>query len=127
MKIVTCAIWIQDHRVFSARRAPGQKNAGLWEFPGGKTEPGESDAQGLEREMYEEFGVRGTAGAFLTESRYTYAPDADILLRAFLFTSEDNPCPTVHDRVAWVTKEELLSLPLSAADVPIASAAAELL
>ena len=69
-KRVICAVILRDGTVFLARRAPGQKHAGLWEFPGGKTESGESDEACLEREMAEEFGVTGKTGAHLCDSEY---------------------------------------------------------
>ena len=121
---VICAVMVQKGRVLLARRAPGQSNAGLWEFPGGKVEQGETDRQCLEREMAEEFGVAGAVGAHVCDSEFTYGPsNAAILLRAYFFTPADNALELrVHDRAAWFSPAEVQALPLSPADIPIADA-----
>ena len=123
-KRVTCAVIIREGRVLLARRAPGQKNAGLWEFPGGKVEPGETDEACLEREIWEEFGVRGHAGAHLCDSAYVYdALGMQILLCAYAFTPESDAFELrVHDRVEYFAASDLARLALSPADVPIAEA-----
>lgn len=119
---VTAAIVLKDKRVLVARRAQGQKNAGMWEFPGGKVESGETDEICLEREMFEEFGVSGKTLDHVTDSRYVYgAQDESILLCAYVFewlTGEFEL--RVHDEIRWADAEELERLALSPADVPIA-------
>lgn len=121
-KRVICAVILRDGTVFLARRAPGQKHAGLWEFPGGKTESGESDEACLEREMAEEFGVTGKTGAHLCDSEYAYGDlGLSILLRAYRFAPEDWTFDRrVHDETGFFGPGELDALPLSAADRPIA-------
>ena len=57
MKVVTAAIIQEQGRFFVARRGPGEKLAGLWEFPGGKLEVGETVEQALRRELHEELGI----------------------------------------------------------------------
>lgn len=54
MKEVTAAIILKDNKVLIAQRAPGDKLAGKWEFPGGKIEPGETSQECLKREIREE-------------------------------------------------------------------------
>jgi len=119
---VTAAVVLQNGRVLVARRAPGQKNAGLWEFPGGKVETGESDEACLEREMREEFGVEGKTLAHLADNRYVYgALGESILLCAYVFAWQKGSFELrVHDEIRWVDAEELARLELSAADVEIA-------
>ena len=55
--VVACALVDPDGRVLLARRPEGKQHAGLWEFPGGKVEPGESPEQALVRELREELGI----------------------------------------------------------------------
>jgi len=123
-KRVTCAVMLREGRVLLARRAAGQKNAGMWEFPGGKVEPGESDAACLEREIREEFGVTGKAGSHLCDSLHTYeAMGMRIQLCAYLFAPDSFEFSLrVHDAVAFLPPEELAAAGLSPADIPIADA-----
>ena len=118
---VTAAIVLRDGRVLAARRAPGQKNAGLWEFPGGKVEPGESDEACLEREMHEEFGVRGKTLAHVCDSRYVYgALGESILLCAYVFEWLGGDFELrVHDEIRWVNGKEIAEMVFSPADVVI--------
>ena len=58
---VAAAIIVDEGFVLVARRAPGQKMAGFWEFPGGKIEPGETLESCIERELAEELGLVGEA------------------------------------------------------------------
>ena len=121
-KRVICAVILRDGKALLARRAPGQKHAGLWEFPGGKTEPDESDEACLEREMREEFGVTGKTGAHLCDSEYAYGDlGLSILLRAYRYTPETEAFDLrVHDGIGFFGPIDLDALPLSAADRPIA-------
>ena len=128
-KRVTCAVMLRDGRVLLARRSAGQKNAGLWEFPGGKVEKGESDAECLAREIREEFGVDGTVGAHVCDSHCVYEEyDLEITLCAYLFTpGSEQFTLQVHDAIDWYDKEALKTAALSPADLPIAEAVSTLL
>jgi len=119
---VTAAIVLRDGRVLAARRAPGQKNEGLWEFPGGKVEAGESDEDCLEREMYEEFGVRGKTLAHVCDNHYVYgALGESILLCAYVFEWRTGDFDLrVHDEIRWVDAQEIMCLRFSPADIKIA-------
>lgn len=119
---VTAAIVLRNGHVLAARRAPGQKNAGLWEFPGGKVEAGESDATCLEREMFEEFGVIGKTRAHVMDNPYVYGLHGEsILLCAYLFEWLDGAFDLrVHDEICWVDAEGIMKLQFSPADVAIA-------
>ncbi len=128
-KRVTCAVILRRDCVLLARRAPGQKHAGCWEFPGGKTERDETDAQCLEREIWEELGVRGHTGAHICDSRCVYEELAlEILLCAYFFVPDDMDFDLrVHDAVRFFNAEELDALNLSAADRPVAQAVQKML
>jgi len=119
---VTAAVVLREGRVLAARRAKGQKNAGLWEFPGGKVEDGENDESCLEREMLEEFGVTGKTREHIADSRYVYGAQGEsILLCAYLFEWQAGEFELrVHDAIRWVDAQELTALELSPADVKIA-------
>jgi 8-oxo-dGTP diphosphatase len=69
---VTAAIIQKENRIFAARRKRGRHLEGMWEFPGGKLEPGESPEVCLARELAEELGIKTTVGRYLGESVYDY-------------------------------------------------------
>jgi 8-oxo-dGTP diphosphatase len=94
--------------------------AGKWEFPGGKVEAGESDADAVVRECREELGVEVTVGARVGQDARI---DDRFTLRVFLArmrSGQPEPLPLEdHDVLAWVPRAELLDLDWLAPDVPI--------
>ncbi len=125
MREVTAAIIAHEGRILLLRRAPGQKHAGFWEFPGGKTEPGESPQAGLARELQEELGIRVQVGEHLMDSPYTY-PGGAINLRAYRVQgSTEGMQLSVHDAAAWCLPQELPGYELTPADIPVARLLAE--
>ena len=125
--IVIAAIAIRRKKVLIARRGPTQKLAGLWEFPGGKLEPGETPEGCLAREIAEEFGVDVRVGAFLASSLHDH-DHAVIDLRAYQVEWPDTEYqPVEHDDVRWVQGGEILGYELAPADIPIAKAVQALL
>ncbi|WP_407696374.1 (deoxy)nucleoside triphosphate pyrophosphohydrolase [Sphingomicrobium astaxanthinifaciens] len=120
MKSVAAAIAFREGKVLVTRRAPGQKLAGYWEFPGGKLEPGEDVKTCIERELQEELGVTSTAGEVLTVSEYNYPGGAVSLIGIEVAIHGTNFILTVHDQFAWKAPEELMELNLAPADIPIA-------
>lgn len=129
VKRVICAVIVRDGRALLARRTPGQKHEGLWEFPGGKVEAGETDAACLERELQEEFGVAGRTGAHLCDSVCAYPElDLQITLCAYFFDWQSGEFQLrVHDQILWADAQALKTAQLTAADVQIAAAAGRLL
>lgn len=120
MKTVTAAVLRRDDTILLARRNPGLNQAGLWEFPGGKVELGETLQACLEREIGEELGIMIKAGEVLATSDYVYAHGAIRLVALAAEILSGSPCPTVHDQLAWVPFAQLLQYPLAPADIPIA-------
>jgi len=117
---VAAAVILDGTRALVARRAEGQALAGHWEFPGGKIENWETPQECVEREMFEEFGVRAKAGAVLLETSHVY-PNVALELVAVLASIVDGTLtPTVHDKAEWVDIEDLSRRKLAPADKPIA-------
>ena len=120
MKRVTAAIIRRGDSVLLARRQPGQKLAGSWEFPGGKVEEGESLAACLQREIAEELGVQVEVGEVVATSDYVYAHGAIRLVAMATSILGGELQPTVHDQLIWVPVGQLLHYRLAPADIPIA-------
>ncbi|MFE5774510.1 (deoxy)nucleoside triphosphate pyrophosphohydrolase [Brachybacterium sp. NPDC056505] len=117
---VVGAIIVRDGLVFAARRSPERSAGGLWEFPGGKVEPGETPQEALVRELREELGVRVEVGA--RAARCTTAVGTALIdLDCYWATlTRDTPThSTDHDALAWIAPTDLLGRQWSPADVPI--------
>jgi len=121
MKIVTAAIIRKENKILVARRAPGEKLAGFWEFPGGKLEEGETLQECLERELEEEFGIVTKSGRELTSSVYEYEHGAFkiVAIESEIVSGDLNL--RVHDKMNWIAIEKLLDVELLPADIAIAN------
>jgi mutator protein MutT len=117
---VTAAIWIENGRVLIARRRPGASQAGLWEFPGGKVQTGESPEECLKREMEEELGIRVKVEEFFGESSYAYEDKTIRLLAYRVRSASGQPCANDHAELAWVKMADLDQYRFCPADVPFA-------
>jgi 8-oxo-dGTP diphosphatase len=126
MKIVTAAVIVRNGHVLVTRRAPGEKLAGLWEFPGGKLESGETLQQCLARELKEELGINVSVGDIVAESEYHYDHGTIRLVALRTEILSGNLELTVHDRAEWVAPAAFERLPLAPADLPIARTLKEL-
>ncbi len=120
MKEVTAAIIFKGDRVLLTRRKQGQALEGLWEFPGGKIEPGETPQVCLEREIQEELGVHIRAGDIVAESDYHYGHGAIKLIALTAEMTEGQLSLQVHDKAEWVPLHRVLDYALAPADIPIA-------
>jgi 8-oxo-dGTP diphosphatase len=119
---VVCAL-IEDEagRVLVARRPEGKHLAGLWEFPGGKLEPGETPEAALVREIREELACEAEVGVALAPVTHAYE-EIRVRLLPYLARLRDAgavPEAREHAELRWVTGAEILALPLPAADAPI--------
>mgnify|MGYP001590687784 CR=1 FL=1 len=104
------AVKRREERVLIARRASGQSHAGKWEFPGGKSEEGETFEGSLAREIAEEFGMKIQVGERILEFEYDYERPDGKKHRFFAFWCHvlvGEPFLTVHDEYAWVKVGEL--------------------
>lgn len=99
---VMAGVMLDAHgRVLLAQRPPGKHLAGLWEFPGGKLEPGETPEDALARELHEELGVLATAGAPLIRVPWRYG-ERSLLLDARLVREwRGEPAPLDGQALRW--------------------------
>jgi len=117
---VVAALILRDGCVLIARRKQGKTNGGLWEFPGGKIEKGESPEAALIRELKEELGIHLTIQGHFHSSTYSY-PNFSVRLIAFTAsTKEDSVISTDHDLIEWVSPEQIFKYDLAPADVEVA-------
>jgi 8-oxo-dGTP pyrophosphatase MutT (NUDIX family) len=128
-QVIVGAAIVADGRVLAARRCAPSLLAGGWEFPGGKVEPGETEAQALVRECQEELGVTVRRGARVGADVRTAT---GAVLRVWLATLEqpDGPQPQPlqdHDALAWLPTDALASVSWLPADWPVVHALADLL
>lgn len=114
--VVAAAVVIRDRRVLLTRRAEGQHLAGMWEFPGGKLEDGESPEEALARECREECGIELEVAEILDVTHHRY-PEKDVLL--LFYRCELRAGEVRHLQVAdhaWVAPDDLDDYPLPPAD-----------
>jgi len=110
-----------DGRVLLAQRPEGKSLAGLWEFPGGKVEPGETPEAALIRELHEELGIETwhSCLAPLTFASHSY-PDFHLLMPLFACRRwEGIVTPREGQGLAWVRAQELRNYAMPPADEPL--------
>ncbi|MFW5881612.1 MAG: 8-oxo-dGTP diphosphatase MutT [Roseicyclus sp.] len=110
-----------DGRVLLAQRPDGKSMAGLWEFPGGKVEPGETPEAALVRELHEELGIEtwDSCLAPLTFASHSY-PDFHLLMPVFVCRKwTGRPQSREGQRLAWVRPKDLRDYPMPPADEPL--------
>ena len=119
--VVACALVDADKRVLICRRPEGKSLAGLWEFPGGKVEPGESPEAALIRELEEELGVvvRAPCLAPLTFASHPY--DSFHLLMPLYVCRRWEGFVSAREgqETAWVRANRLRDYPMPPADEPL--------
>jgi 8-oxo-dGTP diphosphatase len=114
-------------KVLISRRAGNSHQGGLWEFPGGKVEPGESLGTALARELREELGIEIGRTSPLLEIRHDYG-DKHVLLDVHVVWEFSGEARGLEDQpLLWVAPGELGRYPFPAANEPVISALSELL
>ncbi|WP_093757464.1 (deoxy)nucleoside triphosphate pyrophosphohydrolase [Tardiphaga sp. OK245] len=119
--VVACALIDPDGRVLIAQRPEGKALAGLWEFPGGKLEPGERPEAALIRELDEELGitVKEACLAPLTFASHAYE-DFHLLMPLYICRRwEGLAISKEGQNLAWVRPNKLRDYPMPAADIPL--------
>ncbi len=124
VRVVAALIESAPGRFLVQQRLPGKSRPLLWEFPGGKVEPGETDAQALVREAREELGVLLEVAGERFAVRHAYA---DLTVDLHLYAArilEGTPAPLGAHALRAATAEEMLGMPFCEADLPLLRALA---
>ena len=119
--VVACALIDPDKRVLIAQRPEGKTLAGLWEFPGGKLEPGERPEQTLIRELREEIGITVSEPCLapLTFASHDYE-NFHLLMPLYICRRwEGNAVAREGQKLAWVRANKLRDYPMPPADTPL--------
>ena len=119
--VAAAALIDRDGRVLLAQRPEGKSMAGLWEFPGGKVEPGETPEICLIRELEEELGINTWESCLapLTFASHSYE-DFHLLMPLYACRKWDGiVTPREGQRTAWVAARNLKDYPMPAADIPL--------
>jgi len=121
-EVVAAVIRSPDGQLLLTRRAEHAMQGGLWEFPGGKVQPGESLIQALSRELLEELGIAATNFEPLISVRHAY-PECTVRLNVFHITAwRGNPQSLEGQPLGWFQEGELERLPMPDADRPVIGA-----
>lgn len=124
MKVVlvaAVALIDRDGRVLLAQRPEGKFLAGLWEFPGGKVEAGETPETALIREMHEELGIETWSSCLapLTFASHSY-DHFHLLMPLYVCRKwQGVPMPQEGQALAWARAEDLHKYPMPPADIPL--------
>ena len=119
--VVACALIDPDGRVLIAQRPEGKSMAGLWEFPGGKLEPGERPEPALVRELREELGITVKEACLAPLTFASHAYDAFHLLMPLYVCRRWDGFPTAQEgqTLTWVKPNALRNFPMPEADIPL--------
>lgn len=105
---VSAGILKKDGRVLVGQRPENHTLAGLWEFPGGKIELGESPEQALARELNEELGIEAQVGGLKIACTHSYGDVGIIILFFEVLFWKGEPKTKHHMNLEWVTPDELI-------------------
>ncbi len=118
---VVGAVIVQDGRVLCAQRGEGGSLPGLWEFPGGKIELGESPSTALEREIAEELDCTIAVGELITTTSHEYDFGTVHLTTYYCQLVSGTPTTSEHAAITWLNPAELATLVWAPADIPAVS------
>ncbi|MDN0117763.1 pyrimidine (deoxy)nucleoside triphosphate diphosphatase [Yersinia frederiksenii] len=119
---VVAAIIERNGKILLAQRDSQRDQAGLWEFPGGKVEAGESQPQALIRELAEELNITATVAEYIATNQWD-SPKNTIRLHAWHIESfSGEPVLHCHSALLWLVPEDAYRYPLAPADIPLLDA-----
>jgi 8-oxo-dGTP diphosphatase len=113
--VVLAAVIERDGRLLVTRRVRGSHLEGLWEFPGGKCEPGETHEACLARELMEELGVTCDVGAEILRTEHAY-PERVVRLHFRACTIHGEPEARLGQQMQWIARSALDTLDFPPAD-----------
>jgi len=119
--VVAAALVDVDNRVLLAQRPEGKSMAGLWEFPGGKVDEGETPEAALIRELHEELGIdtRESCLAPFTFASHSY-DDFHLIMPLYVIrTWQGTPTAKENQALTWVRATKLKDYPMPPADIPL--------
>lgn len=119
--VAACALIDADGRILLAQRPEGKSLAGLWEFPGGKVEPGETPEASLVRELHEELGITTKVACLapLTFASHTYEKFHLLMPLYVCRRYEGIPHGKEGQALKWVKSQALRDYPMPPADEPL--------
>ncbi|MFI0792307.1 (deoxy)nucleoside triphosphate pyrophosphohydrolase [Micromonospora rubida] len=126
-KVIVGAAIIEDGRVLACARSAPPEVAGMWEFPGGKVEPGESETAALVRECAEELAVRVAVGDRVGRNVRMAHGRSVLKVYAARLLHGDRPQALEHSALRWLSAHELDTVAWLPADAPIVAALRPLL
>lgn len=119
--VAACALVDSDGRVLLTQRPEGKQLAGLWEFPGGKVEPGETPEETLIRELQEEIGITTKVACLapLTFASHTY-DDFHLLMPLYVCRRYEGIARGLEGQaLKWVRPKDMRDYPMPPADEPL--------
>lgn len=127
--VVACALVDADGRVLIAQRPEGKQLAGLWEFPGGKLEPGETPEAAVVRELAEELGIETKTACLAPLTFASHSYESFHLLMPLYVCRRfwGTPQALEHQAIKWVRPNHLREYPMPEADIPLVAHLIDLL
>lgn len=116
--VVVAAVVERDGRFLLTLRPAGTHLAGRWEFPGGKCEPDETQAEALRRELREELDVEAEVGPLVHRTTHVY-PERTVDLHFYACALAGTPRPVLGQQMRWASRPELSRLPFPEADAEL--------
>lgn len=118
--VVGAVLVNENDEILCALRSQAMSLPGMWEFPGGKIEAGESPQDALKREIKEELGIEITVGELIVDVTHEYPTVMVRLLTYYakMIDSQAVPVAAEHEKLEWLGRDKLAKLKWAPADIP---------